>query len=89
MTDAFESFLAEMRAVPCLAGEIPDQLEAAFEITKADALRNKHARSFLAALRWVAGHREKSIVERLDAILKLTAFEGPVVGSITRLVGWT
>lgn len=88
MIDAFETFLLEMRAEPCLAGEIPDRIEAAYGITKAEALRNRHARSFLAALRYVAGHHDKSIVERLDAILKLTAFKGPVVGSVSKLVGW-
>ncbi|GGI23793.1 hypothetical protein [Bradyrhizobium guangdongense] len=84
---AIETFIEELRAEPALSGHA-NQFEAAFKASRIEAAKNKHANNFLAALRLIVQRQDKSLVERFDAILKLTAFKGPVVGSVSKLVGW-
>jgi hypothetical protein len=84
-----EDFLSEMRAEPVLAGDIVDDLEAVLQRTKTEARTNSHAQSFLKAVAWIASHTDRSIVERLTQLQRLTSFEGPVVMSMTAFTGWT
>jgi hypothetical protein len=46
------------------------------------------AREMVRGLIWIAGHHNKTAVERLEAMAKLLAFEPPIVVNLTELTGW-
>jgi hypothetical protein len=83
-----EDFIAELRGTRIM-DDIADNLEAALRATKTEALTNRHARELLKAVAWIAAHTERSIVERLAQLQRLTSFDRPVVMSMALFTGWT
>ncbi|OAF17855.1 hypothetical protein [Bradyrhizobium neotropicale] len=84
-----ENFLTEMREQPCIGSELVDQLEGAHRAMEAEALSNMHARELLRAINWITAHTERSIVERLDQIQRLTSFKTHVILNMPHFTGWT
>jgi hypothetical protein len=50
---------------------------------------NKYARNLLLACAWIAGHTEKTIVERLDKMIALGELETPAIINLQHWTGWT
>ncbi|WP_439409766.1 hypothetical protein ACNJX9_17830 [Bradyrhizobium sp. DASA03076] len=84
-----ESFLTEMREQPCFGAELVDAIETVHRTMEVEARTNKNTREFLRGVEWIISRKDKSLVDRFDALLKMTSFETPVVAGMCVLTNWS
>jgi hypothetical protein len=83
---AIERFSADV------AGEfglgIALQMDAFFDVIDLQADVSNHAGVFLAAIEWIVGHRERSILERIEMVDRLRHLKGFNVVNLREFTGW-
>lgn len=89
MNPTLKNFIENLRVDPRFSA-FADGTESAIRDIELEAVRNWHARRFLQALEWIVHPvRERTIVEKIEAIAKLTSLPpGPRIISMRLLTGW-
>lgn len=83
-----KEFIGEMRGDPATA-EFADELAHAFAATNREGVTNRHARAFMKAVAWIAGHSDRTPYERFEKILRLSQIDTPVCMSLKLWTGWS
>jgi hypothetical protein len=85
---AFANFVCELRSSPVYA-PIADDWAKAFRALELEGVHNWHARRCALAMAWILRHQERTILERVDALEKLTSLPpGPRIVRMKQLTGW-
>jgi hypothetical protein len=85
MTSALSIFAVELWSVDADAAKM---FEAMIKEVNAEAILNKNARALLRGCEWIAARTDRSIVERLEKMIKLGEFETPAVIGMRAWTGW-
>jgi hypothetical protein len=85
MTDVLKAFSDEVRA--------RDMAEAAnmFEYWLQQARNDvhcRHTRNFIKAVTWVAAQSDRTLLERVEQMIRLGELKTPFVGSLRKFTGW-
>jgi hypothetical protein len=84
---AFASFVAELRATPCLA-HMADDIAKAHRALEIEAGTNPDAWKFLKMENWILS-QPRSLAEKLEQIEKLASLpDGPRIVRMKQLTGW-
>jgi hypothetical protein len=85
MTDALRQLGVELWAIDAEAAKMFEEM---IKQVNNEAILNKHARSLLRGCEWIAAHTERSIIERIEQMIRLGEIKGPFVGSLRAFTGW-
>jgi hypothetical protein len=89
MPPGFQEFIDECRADAKMPADVLDQMDDVARLVVDECSEHPDAVEFLDALTWIFTHRDRTIVERLDAVLKLTSLKkGKVTVNMHTLTGW-
>jgi hypothetical protein len=82
---ALRDFAVLLWSVDAEAGKMFEEM---IKQVNNEAILNKNARNLLRGCEWIAARTERSIVERLEKMIKLGEFETPVVLGMRAFTGW-
>jgi hypothetical protein len=85
MTDALKQFSVELWSIDAEAARMFDSM---IKQINDEAIMNRHARSLLRGCEWIASHTERTLLERVEQMQRLTEFEGPVVLGMRAFTNW-
>jgi hypothetical protein len=82
-----DRFAAELRAVDMASHA--DAFQEAVKATYAEGAESPDAIEFLDAIRWICKQRSRSILEKIEAMAKLTNLKGHVrILDLRKFLGW-
>jgi hypothetical protein len=85
MTNALQQFSVELWSVDADAAKAFEEM---IKQVNNEAILNKNARNLLRGCEWIAARTDRSIIERLEKMIKLGEFETPVVLGMRAFTGW-
>ena len=85
MTDALKQLAVELWTIDAEAARM---FEAMVAQINNEAIMNKGARDILKALRWIARHDDRTLLERLSMMQRLGEIRPPAIVNLKLLTGW-
>jgi hypothetical protein len=85
VTDSLKQFSVELWSVDAEAGQMFDSM---VKQINTEAIMNKGARNTLKALRWIARHDDRTLMERLSMMQKLGELRVPAIVNMKLFTGW-
>jgi hypothetical protein len=85
MAPVLKTFAVELWSVDAEAAKMFEEM---IKQVNNEAILNKNARNLLRGCEWIAARTERSIIERLEKMIKLGEFGTPVVLGMRAFTGW-
>jgi hypothetical protein len=88
MNQAVAEWLDELSVVPNMSDHVMGPLRESFHALYREGDDNPHAAELFDGIVWIAAHRDKTPVERLEQMMRLSELDGQFILDMQEFTKW-